>query len=237
MNIILQIGRISLDLISDLESCLNRAKYLLSYSSAKNEKIFLAIATIILLVLIFSSHSKAGFYINLAEVIFISLASFFIFVSSDTFWFLRKKVDLYKLNIRNKKNILTLIQGVKNDESRSVEGDIEEQIRSIVKFNSIEYKIHARRCAIEISFFLIILLFTFPLFFFFNIALFCAMFVYVYLYEQQSVNQVFDDIASLIFLIGRLHAKNNEKCKRFIKKNKQQEVRDLTRLYGIVLTN
>jgi len=237
VKILQQIKYTILEVKDDFESSLNRAKYLLSDSSSRKEKILLAMAAIILVLLIFRSHSESDFYINLVKIIFITLTSFFIYVSSDTFWFLVKKGQVYKLNIVHRKNIISLTKKVRKDENYKDEGNEEEKIQAIVEFNTLGYKIHTRRYAIEIAFFLVLLLIVAPWFFLYNIALCCAMFVYVFLYEQQAVNQVFDDIASLVFYIDNLHKKKQNKCKIFILENEHQEVKDLTKLYSIVTTN
>lgn len=219
----------------DFNSCLNRAIYFISNSSSKSELLFFTSAIIILLFIIFHSNSEAGFYLNLSKILFVSIASFFVFCLSDCFWFLIKKAQLYKLNIRNRKNIASLIKRMHDEKVFDNENNhIEAKILMTAIFNSEGYKYHAKRNAVEICLILLILLFTFPLFFLFNLALFCVMFVYVFLYEQQSVNQVFDDIGSLIFLIDKSYKNNPKECEKFIINNSNQEIRDLRMLYYAV---
>lgn len=229
-----QIKSIAFDVVDDLESCLNRAKGLLYYSSTKDKKIFLAMAAIILLIILFHSHSESSFYLNLMKVLFISFVSFLIMVLSDTFWFLIKKKAMYKWNIKNKNIATLLIRAGKNEEKLNSK-NINAEILTTALFYSQEYKYHAKRNGFEICLILLLLFFTFPSFVLFNIALFCAMFVYVFLYEQQSVEQVFDDISSLILLIGMSYKNNSKACEKFIINNNKQEIRDLKMLYDVVL--
>lgn len=222
------------EVIDDFKSCIIHVNDLAIYSTVRNIKIFLFVFFLIFVILIFQSNSKAVFYLNFAKVLFISLVSYFIFCLSDYFWFLIKKGMVYKWNIKNKKHVKSLIERSKNNKNFE-EVNFEEKIVYTAKYNSDGYKIHAKRYIAEISLLLLILLFIFPLFFLFNIALFCVMFVYVFLYETQPANQAFDDIGLLISCILRLHKENPVKCNAFITKNEKEEVKELSKLYDIVL--
>ena len=222
------------DVVSDFKSSIFHVNDLLIHSQDKHFKIFFAFVILLLLMITFRSESKSTFYINLFMVIFVSLISYFIFCLSDYFWFLIKKKKVYTANIKYKKNINICIKRLPL--SSNVEEDsIEKQILSTVGFYSGGYKVHTNRYGVEIVLLLLILLFTYPSFFLLNIGLFCGMFVYTFIYEQQSSGQAFDDISLLLNCINELHKENPEKCKSFIIKNKQEEVKELKKLYQSVL--
>lgn len=223
------------DVISDLKSCIFHANDLLIYSSSKDIRIFFAAVILILTLITFRSDSKTTLYMNLLMVMFTSIVSYFIYCLSDYFWFLIKKKQIYQLNLKNNKSINILIKRTHNESNDYGKANFEDEINSITNFYTCEYKTHAKRYAIEISVFLLILFFTFPSFFLFDLALFCGMFVYVFLYEEQSVNQAFDDISSLLYFIGSFYKENPEKCKRFITRSEREEIKDLTKLYHAVV--
>jgi len=61
------------------------------------------------------------------------------------------------------------------------------------------------------------------------------MFVYVFLYEKESIAQVFGDIINLTNGIRKLIKEDPKKCREFIFESKHKEVRDLKKLYKFVL--
>lgn len=234
MQFLEEIKDIFFDVIGDLKSCFIPVNDLAIHSSSKDKKIFLATVILFLTIIIFRSDSKTTFYINLLIFMFFSLVSYFIYCLSDYFWFLIGKKQVYQLNLQNKRNIDTLLKRMLNEKNNNEKVNFQDEINSIVQFYSCGYKTHAKRYAIEILVFLFILLFTFPLFFLFDLALFFGMFFYVFLCEGQYVNQAFDDIALLLYCINGFYKENPKKCKIFITKSKQEEIKDLNKLYNAV---
>lgn len=222
------------DLVSDAKSTIFHAKNLLSNSSTKNIRKFYASVILILIIIIFRSNSLMAFYINFFGALFCSIVSYHIFCLSDYFWFLVRKKQVYALNIKYKKNINLLIKRLPLT-SDTEEDTNEEQILSNVRFYSEGYKVYTNRFAVEIILLLLILLFTYPLFFLLNIAIFCGMFIYAFIYEQESSGQVFGTITLLLNCINELHKEDPEKCKRFIIKNELEEIKDLKMLYQSVI--
>lgn len=218
----------------DISSCFNRASYFVNNSTSKGEKIFFLFVIVVFLIILFNSENEASFYLNSVRIILISATTFILLCLSDTFWFLLKKVQVYNLNIKNRKNINSLFKELAGKEDLDY-NNYQSAVQSITRFYSKDYKYHAKRNLIEISLILLFLLFTFPTFFIFNLALFCGMFVYVFLYEQQSVNQAFEDISDLLSLINKMHKKSPEQCKSYILSNSLQEIKDLKILYNTVV--
>jgi len=237
VNIFQQIKDVALEVISDLESCKNRALMLKNYASNKHFLIFISVTLVMLGIIIFKSSSQAEFYLNFLKLFSILLISFFIFCQSDCFWFLKNKAYIYDYNIKNKDHADVLLERAKTADSLDEEINIQEQLVFTVNFYSEVYKKHTTRYLIEIIILLFILFFINPLFFFYNLALFGGMFVYDALYVRESAVQAFADIIFIINCIKRLNSENPKKCKEFITKNKHQEIRDLTKLYHIALAN
>lgn len=222
------------DLVFETKTIIFHAEDLLFNSSTKNIRKFYVFVILILAIIIFRSNSLMAFYINLFGALFCSIVSYYIYCLSDYFWFLIKKKQVYALIIKYKKNINLLIKRLPL--TSDIEEDTnEKQILSTVSFYSESYKVHTYRYAVEIILLLLILLFTYPLFFLLNIAIFCGMFIYTFIYEQESSGQVFNDITLLLNSITELHKEDPEKCKRFILNNKKEEIKDLKMLYQAVI--
>ena len=207
------------------------------YASNKHLLIFISITLVMLGIIIFKSSSQAEFYLNFLKLLSILLLSFLVYCQSDCFWFIKNKVYSYDYNIKNKDNADVLLERAKNADSLDEEINIQEQLVFTVNFYSEVYKKHTTRYLVEIIILLIVLFFINPLFFFYNLALFGGMFVYDALYVRESAVQAFADIIFIINCIKRLNSENPKKCKEFITKNKHQEIKDLTKLYYIVLAN
>lgn len=222
------------DLVFETKTIIFHAEDLLFNSSTKNIRKFYIFVILILAIIIFRSNSLMAFYINLFGALFCSIVSYYIYCLSDYFWFLIKKKQVYALIIKYKKNINLLIKRLPL--TSDIEEDTnEKQILSTVSFYSESYKVHTYRYAVEIILLLLILLFTYPLFFLLNIAIFCGMYIYTLIYEQESSGQVFNDITLLLNSITELHKEDPEKCKRFIIDNELEEVKDLKMLYQSVI--
>jgi hypothetical protein len=237
VNIFQQIKDVALEVMSDLTSCKNRALMLKDRASNKHLLIFISVTLVMLGIIIFKSSSQAEFYLNFLKLLSILLLSFLVYCQSDCFWFIKNKAYIYDFNIKNKDHADVLLERAKNADSLDEEINIQEQLIFTVSIYSEVYKIHATRYLIEIIILLFILFFINPLFFFYNLALFGVMFAYDALYERGSAVQAFADIIFIINCIKRLNNENPKKCKEFITKNKHQEIRDLTKLYHIVLAN
>jgi hypothetical protein len=238
VNIFQQIKDVALEVISDLESCKNRALMLKGYASNKHLLIFISVTLVMLGIIIFKSSSQAEFYLNFLKLLSILLLSFLVYCQSDCFWFLKNKAYIYDYNIKNKDNADVLLERAKNADNLDEEINIQEQLAFTVSIYSKVYKKHTTRYLIEIIILLFFVLFFInPLFFFYNLALFGVMFIYDALYERGSAVQAFADIIFIINCIKRLNSENPKRCKEFITKNKHQEIRDLTKLYNIVLAN
>ncbi|GEM_PF-4090987 len=216
--------------VSDFKSSIFHVNDLLIHSQDKHFKMFFALVILILAMITFRSNSQTALYLNLFMVIFVSLISYFIFCLSDYFWFLIKKKVVYTENIKYKKNINFCIKRMPQN-SDIEEDSYEKQILATVGFYSNGYKIHTYRYAAQIVLFLLILLFSYPDFFLLNIAIFCGMFVYTFVYEQESSGHAFNDISLLLNCINELHKENPEKCKSFILKNELEEIKELKMLY------
>ncbi len=164
---------------------------------------------------------------------FVSFITFIIFVQSDTYWFLRKKAWSFKLVVKNRKSIQTTIKKIKElklEKEKNPIGAI-----YVTAYNDlVGYKPHARRLEIEIIILLAILFFTFPPFFFFNLALFCMMFFYVTFYESQAPTYVWQDIMTLTNSVKSLYEDDPENCRKFILENDSLYVRELGNIYRTV---
>ncbi|GIV44974.1 MAG: hypothetical protein KatS3mg035_2097 [Bacteroidia bacterium] len=230
------IKNIIVEVLADLESCFNRASYFINTaSSPKGELIFFLLSILVLFTLTLRSADEANFCFNLSKIIFVSIATFLVFCLSDTFWFLIKKAQIYKWNIKNKKNIKMLIEQIGNKKYPDIDREhIEVKILSIANFNTEGYKYHAKRNAVEVGFILLVLLFTFPSFFIYNIALFCGMFIYIFLYEEESFDHIYSDIAYLIYYIEILYRENPKNCKKFIIKNRNHKIRELRTIFNLI---
>lgn len=223
------------DVVYDFWSSIIHANDLIIYSSNKSIIIFTLVVLLVFFALIFNSNSQVGFYTNFLRVLLVSFATFFVFCLSDYFWFLIKRNAIYKWNIKHKKRINILLERKRKEKSLDEKINFEKEIISTATLNSKDYKYHAKRYAIEICFLLFILLYIDPLFFVFNLFLFCGMFIYIFLYEEQSVDQAFDGISTLLYCIDSFNRENPEKCKRLILNNERKEIRELINLYKAVL--
>lgn len=237
MKLLKEVKTTSLEIIDDFKSFIYRAEILLDDSPSRNIKIFFLTVIYALLIALFFSQNKVEFYINIFRVLLISFVTFFIYCLSDYFWFLIKKEQIYRQNLKDTKSINKIIKIMHNRINEQSNTGFEEKIISVIEYYSSEYKIHAKRYAIEISIFLLILLFTFPWFFLFNIAVFCAMYFYIFFHETQSIDQAFDDIGYLLYCINNFNKENPEKCEKFIAQSEQEEIRGLVWLYIAVLRN
>lgn len=223
------------DAVHDFWSSIAHANDLMIYSSTKNIIIFSISALLVLAFVIFNSESIVGFYISISRVLITIIASYFIFCLSDYFWFLIKRNAIYKWNIKHKNRINILLDRKRKDKSLDEKINFEEEIIYTATLNSKDYKYHAIRYAVEICFLLFTLLYIDPMLFVFNLFLFCGMFIYIFLYEEQSVDQAFDSISTLLYCIDSFNRDNPEKCKRLIMNNELKEIRELIYLYKAVL--
>ncbi len=233
-EILTTIKRIVLEVAGDLVSCKNRFLMLEGYATNRHFLVFIFVTLIILGIVIFSSGSQPEFYLNLLKLLLVLLMSFFVYCQSDCFWFLIAKAYLYDYKIKHRRHMKTLME-MANKTSFNETGNIQGYILLTAFYNSRGYKRHATRYLIEICLMLFMFLYIMPDFFLYNLGIFAAMFVYVFLYEREAISQVFGDIILLINCIRELIKEDPKECRIFILKNNNQEIRDLKKLYKFVL--
>lgn len=222
------------EIIGDFESSQNWACMLLN--SSPIDKKILAIGFILVLIIVTIGISNPNnLILYFLKIVFVTVVTFLILTWSNTFWFLIKKLWIYKLQIRRRQNINYYLKNMAAEKLK--ESDAQNPkgaIYMISYYNSVGFKYHAKRNGVEISLLLMMLLFNFPLFFVFNLALFGVILVYVFLYEQQSTNQVVNDIKILIHCVNLLYEENPENCRKFILENTMASVRELSSIYRAI---
>lgn len=231
-----KIKAVFLDIVGDFKSSIIHAHDLLIHSSTKSVIIFFSISLILFFAVVFNSNNQAGFYINFLRILLVSSATYFVFCLSNYFWFLMKRRGYYKTIINHKKKISEFLEAIREkDEALDENANFEEIISYTAKLNSIEYKYHAKRYAIE-SFIIIFLLgYIDSNFLILNILLFGGMSIYVLLYEPLAYDQGFDDIRMLVYCTDRFSKKHPKKCKKFIMESKLKEIKELKVIYKAVL--
>lgn len=225
------------ELKGDLESCYNRANYFINKSYVIDLKIIFAFVAVFFVLLIFRSGNPASFLINLINIIIVSFITFLIYCSSDRFWYLINKAQLYRNCISDRKYIKMIVDKLKEyDEVEPEDKHLKTQILITAILNADGHKKHIYRIAIEIFVLLWILFIYFPDVFLFNLLLAGAMYVYVSLYERDYMKQVIFDLIYLAKLIRLFHNESPEECRSFILKHELKEVRDLKLLYQKIIS-
>jgi hypothetical protein len=167
--------------------------------------------------------------------IFVAVITFIFLAWSNTFWFLVKKIWMYKIHIKKGRNIYNYIKSIKKIEMEETDSEnLKGLITTISSYNWKGIKYVALRNGINASIILLILYFTFPIFVVFSLMLFCVQFIFVMIYDNQSSSQVFNDIRLLVYCIHVLFKENPESCRKFIYENKIESVRELGAIYRAV---
>ena len=222
------------DIIGDFQSCWYFAVHIFN-DPPIDKRVALVGVAFILIIPFFIVSNESYLLLYFARVLFASLATFAVLTWSNTFWFLMKKSWMYKVQIKNRKSINYFLKDIKNLTIDDAESENPEGALYIISnYYSEGYKYHAIRNAIEVIFLLIVLLYTLPLFFLFNLGLISLQFFWVMLVDNQSSSQVFNDLKILIFCIHKLYKLNSKNCKEFIFKNKMESVRELGVIYMAV---
>lgn len=222
------------DLRGDIFSCWYFANHI--YNDPPIDKRIALIGTVIILIIpFFVISNENDIFLYFVRVVFASLATFAILTWSNTFWFLMKKTWMYKIHIKRRKSINMYLRDIKTLKVDDPEAENPEGALHVISYyNSEGYKYHAIRNAIEVALLLLILLFTMPLFFLFNLALFGMQFFYVMIFDNQSSSQVFNDLKTLVFCVHKLHRKNPEDCRKLIFESKMESMRELGTIYRAV---
>lgn len=222
------------DIVGDIGSCWYFANHIIDNPPIDKRVAVIGIAVIFLLPFFVISNEN-GIIFYFARILLASAATFLILTWSNTFWFLMKKSWMYKIHIKQRKSINYYLKDIKTLKVDDVESENPEgAIYTISNYNSEGYKYHAIRNAVEVILLLIILLYTMPLFFLFNLGLIALQFFWVMLADNQSSSQVFNDLKKLVFCIHKLYKKNPEESKKFIFDNKMDSVRELGEIYKAI---
>lgn len=222
------------DIIGDIGSCWYFANHIIDNPPIDKRVAIVGIAVIFLLPFFVISNEN-GIILYFARVLLASAATFLILTWSNTFWFLMKKSWMYKVQIKNRKSINYYLKDVKNLKVDDAESENPEgALYTISHYNSEGYKYHAVRNAVEVILLLILLLYTMPLFFLFNLGLITLQFFWVMLADNQSSSQVFNDLKKLVFCIHKLYKENPKECKKFIFDNNMESVRELGEIYRTI---
>ncbi len=222
------------DIIGDFQSCWYFATHIVS-NPPIDKRVAIIGAVIILIIPLFVISNENDIFLYFVRVLFASLATFAILTWSNTFWFLFKKMWMYKIHVKMRKSINYYVKDIKNLKIDDEEVDHPEgAIYVISQYNSTGIGYHIVRNGIEVAALLIILLVTLPYFFLFNLALFFMQFFYVMIFDNQSSSQVFSDLKTLVFCVHKLYKDNPENCKKFIYENTMESVRDLGAIYRAI---
>lgn len=226
------------ELKGDLESCYNRANYFIQKSYLLDLRIIVVFVLAFFVLLLIRSGNPTSFLINLINIIIVSVITFLIYCSSDRFWCLVNKAQLYRNGISDKKYIKMIVDKLKEyDEVEPENKHLKAQILMTTVYNADSHKMHIYRIVIEIIILLWILLIFFPDVFLFNLLLVGAMYFYISLYDREYMNQVIFDLIYLAKLIRLFHKENPEDCKSFILNHELKEIQDLRLLYRKVISS
>jgi len=224
------------ELRGDLESCYYRANYFINKSYVIDLKIIFAFVAAFFVLLILRSGNPTSFLINLINIIIVGLITFLIYCSSDRFWYLINKAQMYKWGILDKKYIKIIVDKLKEyDEVEPEDKNLKAQILMTTVFNSNGHKKHIYRIGVEILALLWILLIYFPDAFLLNLVIVGAMYFYISFYERGYMGQIIFDLIYLAKLIRLFHKENPKECKTFILKHELKEIRDLKLLYRKII--
>lgn len=225
------------DIIGDIKSCWYFATHIVDNPPIDKRVALIGIA-VILITPFFVISNENGIILYFAGVLFASITTFIILTWSNTFWFLMKKSWMYKIHIKQRKSINYYLKDINNLKVDDAEVENPEGAPYVIShYNSEGYKYHAIRNAVEVILLLLILLFTMPMFFLFNLALISLQFFYVMIFDNQSSSQVFNDLKTLVFCIHKLYKTNPADCKKLIFENDMESVRNLGAIYRAVEKN
>lgn len=225
------------DIVGDIGSCWYFANHIIDNPPIDKRVAVIGIAVIFLLPFFIISNEN-GIILYFARVLIASAATFLILTWSNTFWFLMKKSWMYKIHIKQRKSINYYLKDIKNLKIDDAESENPEGALYIISnYNSEGYKYHAIRNAVEVILLLILLLYTMPLFFLFNLGLIALQLFWVMLADNQSSSQVFNDLKTLVFCIHKLYKTNPADCKKLIYENDMESVRDLGAIYRAIEKN
>lgn len=222
------------DLRGDIFSCWNFATVIID-NPPFDKRILGLILAITLVIPIFINPDPSILLFLYAKIFFVTILTFLLLTWSNTFWFLMKKTWMYKIHIKRRKSINMYLKDIKTLKVDDPEAENPEGALHVIShYNSEGYKYHVIRNAIEVALLLLILLFTMPLFFLFNLALFGMQFFYVMIFDNQSSSQVFNDLKTLVFCVHKLHRTNPEDCRKLIFESKMESMRELGAIYRAV---
>lgn len=222
------------EFIGDIRSCWYFATHIVN-DPPIDKRIALTGIVFILVVPFFTISNEGDVLLYFVRVLFAFLITFAILTWSNTFWFLMKKSWMYKIHVKRRKSINYYLKNIKTLKIEDAEAENPEGALHVIShYNSVGFKYHAVRNGVEIGVLLIILLFTLPNFFLFNLALFCMQFFYVMFFDNQSSSQVVGDLKTLVFCVLKLYKNNPEHCKKLIYENEMESVRELGAIYRAV---
>ncbi|OIP57968.1 MAG: hypothetical protein COX79_05625 [Candidatus Levybacteria bacterium CG_4_10_14_0_2_um_filter_36_16] len=205
------------------------------FSSLRDKIIFSSAIVCIFLITVFTSTSKAEFYVSAARITAVIIITFFIFVLSETLWSAVKKTWYYKVHVKNRRSISVYLKNIHQVKFEGPEADHPEgAIYIISSSNSSGYGDNIVRNGLEIVILLSILVDIFPYSFDINFILICITFIYVMIYDRQSVDQVFSDLVVLILCIDKLYKENPENCRKIIMENDILSMQELRTIYRAV---
>ena len=200
------------DIIGDLQSCWYFATHIAT-DPPIDKRVAIIGAVIILITPLFAISNENDIFMYFVRVLFASLTTFAILTWSNTFWFLLKKMWMYKIHVKMRKSINYYLKDIKNLKIDDEEADNPEgAIYIISQYNSTGINYHIVRNGIEV-------------------ALFFMQFFYVMIFDNQSSSQVFSDLKTLVFCIHKLYKDSPQDCKKFIYENDMKSVRDLGTIY------
>lgn len=225
------------DVLGDIKSCWYFATHIVDNPPIDKRIALIGIA-VILITPFFVISNENGIILYFARVLFASVTTFIILTWSNTFWFLMKKSWMYKIHTKQRKSINYYLKDIDDLKVDNAEVENPEGALYVIsQYNSEGYKYHAIRNAIEVIVLLLILLFTMPLFFLFNLVLISLQFFYVMIFDNQSSSQVFNDLKTLVFCIHKLYKTSPAGCKKLILENEMESVRELGAIYRAVEKN
>lgn len=222
------------DMIGDIISCWNFANQIFDNPPIDKHVALLGLALIFIIPLFVVSNQN-GIYLYFVRVLSVSLITFAVLTWSNTFWFIMKKTWMYKIHIKKRKSINYYLNNINTLKIEDPEAENPEGALYVISnYNSVGFRKHAFRNAIEVALLLLILLITMPLFFLFNLALFCVQFFYIFIFDNQSSSQVFNDLKTLVFCVHKLYKTNPEDCSKLIFENKMESMRELRTIYRAI---
>lgn len=219
---------------SDFVSSWNLANILLK-NPPIDKRILAASIFVVFTVPVFVNYDPNILIPLYLNIIFVTIVTFIFLTWSNTFWFLFKKMWMYKIHVKMRKSINYYVKNINKLKIDDEDADNpEEAIYVISQYNSTGINYHIVRNGIEVALLLVILLVTLPYFFLFNLALFFMQFFYVMIFDNQSSSQVFSDLKTLVFCVHKLYKDSPENCKKLIYENTMESVRDLGAIYRAI---